>query len=292
MQRPLLINLGLFVIAGVLTALILWEPGLESSPATPPLTALKAEAVQTLQLMRPDKAPLKFVRNLQGGWQMETPFALPANAFHIEIALNLLSERNYQPVTGVLDLAEAQLEPPLLTLQFNDMQIALGDLSPLGDGRRYLRVEGENYLTVDSVMPFINNDATSFLDLFLVPQTTSITELQLPNYHLVKEAGSWQLSEPLPVDAQVDTRPDALNTLVENWQRAQALSVRGYSQAHAAEGTAQITLANGAVYTFAILETDPDLMLALPDQGVSYHLAPRQVDKLLSLPALSRESTE
>ena len=59
------------------------------------------------------------------------------------------------------------------------------------------------------------------MNLSILGENPQITELHLPNYHLQQNEGTWTLMSAAPEN--IDISPDALNTLVDNWEHAQAL---------------------------------------------------------------------
>ncbi|NJO14402.1 MAG: DUF4340 domain-containing protein [Thioploca sp.] len=293
MQQRWLINLILVVIIFVLGAVTLYTLEQEKKRAQlPELTGLTAERIQTITIDRSDKEFIKLVKDDKGHWQLTKPFTLPANYFRVEKLLKILSEHHYNLVEDQqLNLADLKLDPPLATLTFDQLKIALGDKSPLDDGQRYIQINPKVYLITDTLFYSVNDDAVEWVGLSLIGEQPKITELKLPNYHLIQKEQRWVVDTTLPTE-EIDTGQDALNTLIGNWQDLQAFNVERYQSNSVAQGAIEITLAGETQpLHFDLISTAPHFVMARPDKGVQYQLPKTQVDRLLQLPTKNQEVT-
>jgi len=280
------LNLVLVGVVLVLVAIVIFEPGLKQPVELPKLTEL--EQVQQIRIEKGNNPPLEFKKDPQGQWQIVKPVSLPANHFRIKTLLELLSKRDYTQLAAQppLKLAELKLEPPEIKVSFDNLTLSVGDRSPLQDGKRYVQLSNKPnlvFLLTDDFYYTLTGNAMSFIDLSPLGEEAKLSELRLPDYHLVLKDGSWKLISSR-FSNEVDTRVDALTALVDNWEHAQAISVEAYVKG-TNQGDIFITLkAQSQALHFIIQSKTPDLVLARPDKGVQYKIHPSQVDKLLNLP--------
>jgi len=278
-----LINIALVIVITLLILLVIYEPGIKKLQGLPKLTDLTKDQVNLIRLEKQDEPMIELNKNEQNHWVIKTPFKLPANQFRIETLLNVLADHDYQLIDNKeLSLTEVKLVPPIVTLTFNQFVMAFGDKSPINNGQRYVQVNGQVYLMLDSVYHFLVDDAVVFVSLSPLGEYQKITEIQTPNYHLRAENGRWISLQPLI--GNEDTSPDALNSLIDDWQLLQALSVKQYV-ATLPKGTIEIHLQGQTTpLQFHILATEPNFILALPEKNVQYQLISEKMAKLLQLP--------
>ncbi len=186
-------------------------------------------------------------------------------------------------------MADFQLEPPLASIKFDQLTMDFGINSPLDYGQRYVRVNQKLYLLKDTVFYSLNNEALTFANRSLLGNNPKLTELKMPDYHLVFKDDKWTVTTTFSAD-EIDTSQDALNTLIDNWQNASAYDVEPYQPNSPTEGDIDITLlGQEQSLHLTIVSKTPDLVLARPEKGVQYKLSMTQVDKLLHLPTKSEE---
>ncbi len=278
-----LINIALIIIVILLILLVIYEPGIEKLQELPKLTDLTENKVNLIRIEKRDQPTIELNKDSQNHWFITTPFKLPANQFRIETLLNVLTNRDYQLLDNKeLSLAEVKLAPPTVTLTLNQFVMTFGDKSPINNGQRYVQVNGQVYLMLDSVYHFLIDEAVVFVSLSPLGENQKITEIQTPNYHLRAENGRWISLQPLI--GNEDTSPDALNLLIDNWQQLQALSVKQYI-ATPSKDTIKIHLQGQTTpLQFHILAIEPNFILALPEKNVQYQLINEKMTKLLQLP--------
>jgi hypothetical protein len=284
MRQRWLVNIALLLVIVVLGGLVFYTLEQDKKPESPKLTDL--EVVQNIHIERADKDAISLMKDALGIWQMTAPFNLPARGFRIERLLQILSARDYKQLEGELNLAELKLDPPLASIKFDQLTIAFGDNSPIGYGQRYVQVNQKVYLLTDDIYDLLNGDALAFASLSPLGDNPKITELKMPDYHLILKEGKWGLTSTFSSDER-DTSADAISALIDNWQHASAINVERYDAASEAQGEIDITLSEQALH-FRIVSTTPDLVLARPEKGVQYKFYVNQVDKLLHLPTKSK----
>lgn len=292
MRQRWILNLVLLGFILVLGALAFYTQEQEKAEL-PKLTNLKAEQVQNIRIERANKEAIELKKDAQNAWQMTTPFQLPANHYRLERLMDILSHQDYTALaSSELNLAELKLNPPLASVNFNPLKVAWGDTSPINTAQRYIQINDKKvYVLTDTHYQQLTGDATSFINLSLLGEEAKIQALKMPNYDLVLKEEQWTVNTPFSAD-EIDTSQDAINTLMSNWQQAQAYHVERYIEGPI-EGEIQITLkAQKQPLHFAIVSLSPALVLARPDKGVQYQLSSIQVDKLLHLPTAEETASE
>lgn len=268
MSSRTLLNLALGVIALGLGALIWLSPGLDQDTGPQPLTRLDAQAVTAIELTRDAAGPLAFRRQADG-WVIDGTPPIPADSFQVHTVLALLeagSVRSYP--AAELDLAGLGLTPPQARVRFDSLMLDLGNTEAI-EGLRYVRQGDTVYLVEDRYQHLLNAGLASFASRRLLPEGATLTALELPGLALTRSDDvHWQLTP-----AQPDASADAIDRLVQAWQRTSALYVRRYEPGEHPE-TVRVTLQGIAdPVVFHIAARDPDLVLARVDWGIQYHLA-------------------
>jgi len=290
MRQRWLLNIALLLVILVLAALVFYTiEEEENKPESPKLTDVEADKIQNIRIERADKQAIFLMKDALGFWQMTAPFNLPAKRFYIDRLLQVLSTRDYKQLEGELNLADFKLDPPLASIKFDQLTVAFGNNSPIGYGQRYVQIKEKVYLLTDNIYNMLNGDALTFASLSLLGNNPKITELKMPDYHLVLKEGKWILNSTFSSD-EIDSSADAISALIDNWQRASAVSVAPYHADSSAQGEIDITLLEQTLH-FSIVSTTPDLILARPEKGVQYQFYVNQVDQLLHLPTKSSEAS-
>jgi len=292
MRQRWILNLVLLGFILVLGAIAFYTQEQEKAES-PKLTDLEAEQVQNIRIERANQSAIELTKDAKSVWQMTSPFQLPANHYRLERLMDILSHREYTALAGAeLNLAELKLNPPLASITFNQLKIAWGDTSPINTGQRYIQINQKKvYVLTDTHYQQLTSNATSFINLSLLGEEAKIQTLKMPDYDLALKEGQWTVNTSFSTD-EIDTSQDALNTLISNWQLAQAYHVERYIKGPT-EGEIHITLKEDKQpLHFNIVSLSPALVLARPDKGVQYQLSTIQVDKLLHLPTAEETASE
>ncbi|MGB5306199.1 MAG: DUF4340 domain-containing protein [Gammaproteobacteria bacterium] len=278
MSTRALFNLTLVLLTIGLIMIVYYKPGLESDNTLQPITTLDPAQVTDIRITRAERGPLHLVKKT-GVWMLAGTTELPASAFQVRALLPLLQASAVHSYSaGSLDLAALGLDPPLATITLGATEIRIGTTESL-ENKRYAQVGNTVYLIDDRYQHLINADWSNFVSRKLLPANAEITRLQLPDITLTRTADDqWQVD---PETA--DTSADAIQQLIDTWERASALYVRRHANTGADETIRITTGANAEPVTFTISARTPDLILARTDLGIEYHLTDDQGPALLSL---------
>lgn len=276
-----LLNLGLLIVIAILVLLVIFEPGVNTPSTNPRLTQLSPQQVTSIRLQRQTDQQQIVLQKVNGQWQMQQPFQLPANSFRIQQLLNLLETESFaQHDLGQLDVAKFGLDKPRARVTFNDqLTIEFGNTESI-QHHRYLKINNTLHLSIDTFYYQVAAKAESYIDHALLPSGSKITRLQTPNFTLLNEAGKWQLAQ-----AQAAVTTDAMLQLITEWQNSHAYDVKNVSAPADAKQHVMITLGDGQQITFALIESNEDFVLQRDDLQLQYILANDRKDKLLNIPA-------
>lgn len=272
------LNIALVAVVAALAALSYFKPGTPRPAATVRAIDIKPGAVKEIRIAAAGQktTDLKFG---SFGWQITTPFTLPADPNLVKTLLDYLDvpSRDHFPAAG-RDLAQYGLDKPKAELWLNGSEYRFGGFQPVSN-EQYVLAGGTIHLVDGALFYRIAHDPYWWIDKGLLPPGAHITALQLPDATLTRDKnGIWQLS---PADPKVSA--DDIQRFIDAWQENLAISVAPIGKG-APQGEVAVSIAGQkAPLRFAILK-DPDfLVLARPDLGLQYDLDESLKDTLLHI---------
>ncbi|MHB1514873.1 MAG: DUF4340 domain-containing protein [Acidiferrobacteraceae bacterium] len=285
MRNRWLLNIGLALfIVGLLVWVHLRPPGRHKHPHYPALTALKPAGITRIRLSRPGHRMLVIAKSGRG-WHMTKPVSARADRFRVADLLHVTDASVHDSFTvSAAELGKYGLTTPLATLWLNHQKIEFGDENALG-GLQYVLYRGR----VALIPAYSFNPASMQIDNFyssrLIEKNRKPVAFVFPKFRLTSHQGVWHLEPPDP-----HLSSDAVNSFVDEWRYARALSVSRY---HGAKVTGQVLItyrdrvAHGAnvphTLVIDIIERAPELVLYRPDEGLEYHFPAQMGRHLLSL---------
>ena len=265
MQSRLLINIALLITVTGLALFLVFTNKQKVTDKEVPLTAVNPASVNTILIDRKKSGAIRF-NKVDGKWQMQSPYQLPANEFRINTMLKILHAYSYtQFNVADVDLKRFLLDAPDLAIQFNDTRIAFGDTSPLSR-QRYVLVNDKVHLINDSLYEQLQAPATFFLDTRLLPESAKITSIEFPDYTISMKTGTWS------VDPQAHVSADKLVAVVNAWQKLDAISISKYEEGDSTKNI-HIDAGPAGKFDFVIVTPQPKLVLARPDIGIQYYIS-------------------
>ena len=170
-KRRWLINLGLCVIALGLAFAASLERKHELSATT--LTAMQPDAIQSLSIQRPGEPLIRLIRDDGTGWRMLEPFAEPATDAAIGKLLPISATFVHRTIpAAAVDLHQLGLDPPLISLHLDDLELRFGATEPV-DERRYVQIGDMVHLIDDRYLPQLLATAEHYVDRRLLPASFS-----------------------------------------------------------------------------------------------------------------------
>jgi hypothetical protein len=277
------LNLILIAVVLVLGGAVYFGQKKEA-PKSPPLTALKMEAITHLVLSHPKAADIVLDRK-DGHWVLSAPVQAPADPFELNSLLSVATAGSKSSIDPRdVKLADLGLDPPGFSLSLNEVKVDFGGVEPL-NYRRYVMTGGKIGQIDDPPASALDADYSDLVAKTLLPEGARIAAVAVPGLKVSRSAdGKAWVAEP--ADPRAGT--DELQKFIDAWAGARALW-NGAMPADAPKPeanpqTAVVTLDNGQSYSFAIAAREPQLTLDRADLKVRYSLAKSDVDKLLKLP--------
>ncbi|ALP51720.1 hypothetical protein Tel_00390 [Candidatus Tenderia electrophaga] len=272
------LNLALLLAVAVLAAVVYWQPGKQSEPASP-LTPLDPTAVQRMTIERPAAETIVLQRQ-DKQWRMIEPLAVAANSFQVRRVLEPLTQQSLQryPAAG-LELTKYGLRPPRAKLTADGVELSFGKVNPL-NSRLYVRVDDVMHMVAQNDISFLTAPWLEFVSTAPLPDAP-LAGLTLPGLGTItKDQAGWRYEGP-----SAPQSADQLQALVDNWRHLRALRVRPLQAADISQQV-EVRLASGATLQFA-LQSDADaLVLQRRDLGLEYVFDGDQSQRLLAWPPL------
>jgi hypothetical protein len=280
MKNRWLLNLGLALLVAALLLIAIYRPGAHKQPAGTPLTALAADSVQRIRLLRP-KQPELVLEKTGEHWTLAAPRKARANEFRVNELLRLATA----PVTTRFSAAPAEygkygLDQPLATLFLNDAEIRFGGMHPLNN-QLYVLHAGQVQLIPTSVFRAVTAPLNNFLNTSLLEDKTRPLAFKFPAFGLKQnEQGAWVRTPELK-----GLGSDQVNRFVDEWRYARALSVAAHAGRPAKERVL-LTVADGdrhRVIEFGIIAYKPEFILLRKDENLEYQFPEETGARLLQL---------
>jgi len=280
MKNRWLLNIGLTLLVGALVLLILYKPGAKKEAEGTPLTALTADAIQRIRLVRP-KQPEIVLEKSGEGWRLTAPRAARANSFRVNEVLRVAATRvSTRFPAAPAELGKYGLDQPLATLFLNDAEIRFGGMHPL-DNQLYVLHDGQVQLIPASVFRAVSAPLADFLSTSLIEDKAKPLAFKFPAFSLKQnEQGAWARTPELK-----DLGSDQVNRFVDEWRYARALSTTTYSGKPVKERVT-LTLADGdqqRVIEFGVLAYKPEFILYRKDENLEYSFPEETGTRLLRL---------
>jgi hypothetical protein len=280
MKNRWLLNIGLTLLVGALVLLVLYKPGAKKEAEGTPLTALTADAIQRIRLVRA-KQPEIVLEKSGEDWRLTAPRSARANSFRVNEVLRLATTRVSTRFPAVsAELGKYGLDQPLATLFLNDAEIRFGGMHPL-DNQLYVLHDGQVQLIPASVFRAVSAPLTDFLSTSLIEDKAKPLAFRFPAFSLKQnEQGAWARTPELK-----DLGSDQVNRFVDEWRYARALSTTTYSSKPVKERVI-LTLADGdrqRVIEFGVLAYKPEFILYRKDENLEYSFPEETGTRLLRL---------
>jgi Domain of unknown function (DUF4340) len=271
MNSRTLLNLLLFVF--IVCASFIFISRNDESKNTLKLSSLNIDEIEKIHIDRDSDRDILFVKKSNNIWYMTKPFQIKAHPFRIKTLLGLTQTPvNKSYAIDSLNLSDYALDPPRARITFNSTEFAFGKTNSINN-QRYLLAENKLTLINDQVYPLVSAQASSFIDLSILPDNYTINKIRTPEITiLLNNNGAWESTGNNRLNA------DQIQQLLQNWSSAQAFAIHKY-MIRKQLGKIEISSLTKTLI-FEITDTDPWLILALPDVGLEYHLDKTQKDLL------------
>lgn len=151
-MKPRLLSHAVFLLLILVLSLWLWQIQHQRDAAQPStlgdLIGLSLNAIEKIEVNITPTQPIVMARQNKQ-WQILSPFHAPADPNAIKQLLDILyrPSQTHYPATEV-NLKAARLDPPSLSVIYNNMTIHFGSTDPV-QGLRYALIGNEVHLLLD-----------------------------------------------------------------------------------------------------------------------------------------------
>lgn len=240
------------------------------------LSIIKAAEAKNIKIEIAGSPPLVLERAATE-WKITAPVVARADSFQIQRLLDVLdaTSKHRYPAVG---LARYDLNEPYARITVNQQAFAFGAVNEMSREQYVLTQDGIYPVSIryGAALP---KTALQMVSKQLFAAEEAPVAFEFPDFKLAQQDGKWQLTPP-PADASADDT----NRWVDEWRLATALGVQPASNVKPLSAV-KITLRNGTDITVAILQREPQLVLARSDQQFEYQLAGTIAQRLLAPPA-------
>ncbi|OGI55785.1 MAG: hypothetical protein A2V58_08620 [Candidatus Muproteobacteria bacterium RBG_19FT_COMBO_61_10] len=280
MKNRWLLNLALVLLVAVMLAIVVYRPGTPPQPPAPSLTALSADGISRVRVLRPNQPEIVLEKSA-GAWSLVAPHKARANLFRVNNLLALATAKSTGHFDApAADLVNYGLDQAETRVWLNGQEIRFGSRHPINP-QVYVMVDNQVHLIAASYFSGAALAPADFFSHQLLDDGLKPVAFSLPGFKLILDSnGAWQMT---PANNELGS--DRINTLVDEWRHAQALSVNRYSGKPAHEQAVIRFSADSPLkeLTFSILAHKPEFVLYRPDEGLEYHFPEAVGTRLLEL---------
>ncbi len=277
MKRGLWLNLALLAAVVALALFAYFKP-LKSEPEHR-LSTLKSADAQNIKIEIAGNQPVTLER-AAAEWRLAAPLAARADDFQVQRLLEILdaSSRDRFPATG---LARFDLNEPYARVTVNRQTFSFGAVNPMSR-EQYVLTQDGIYLVALRYGAALPKSALQLVSKHLFAAAEAPVAFEFKEFRLAQQDGKWVMSP-----AAADSSQDDINRWVDEWRLATALAVQTMSNRKPL-ATVKVKLKDRSDVTLAVLQREPELVLARSDQKFEYQFAGDTAKRLLAPPAAAK----
>ena len=272
MKRGLWLNVALLAAVTALALFAYLKPH-QGEPRFK-LSTLKAAEAMNVKIEIAGSAPIVLER-AASEWRLAAPVAR-ADGFQVERLLEILdaASKDRFPAAG---LARFDLNEPYARLTINRQSFNFGAVNPMSREQYVLTQDGIHLVALryGAALPA---SALQLVSRELFAAEEAPVAFEFMEFRLAQQGGKWVMSP-----AVADSSQDDINRWIDEWRLATALAVLPISNRKPL-ATIKVGLKGGRDVTLAVLQREPQLVLARSDQQFEYQLAAETAKRLLAPP--------
>ncbi len=268
------LNLALLLVVVALATFAYYKPQ-KSEPAHK-LSAIKAADATAIRIEIAGGPPIVLART-GTAWNITAPLSARADSFQVLRLLEIVdaTTKDRYPATG---LARYELNEPHARVTVNQQTFGFGAINEMSREQYVLTQDGiypvslrYGTLLPKSVMQLVGRQ------LFAADEAP--IAFGFTDFKLAQEDGKWKFTPPA-----ADLSADDINRWVDEWRLATALAMLPASKRKPL-ATVSIKLKTGNEISVAVLQREPQLVVARSDQPYEYQLSAEAAKRLLAPPA-------
>lgn len=259
MKRGWLPNVILLAAVAALGWFV-WLTPSRDDQAKKSLSTLQSAQVQGITLERPAQPAVTLERR-GAQWQITAPLKARADEFQV---LRMLTILEAQPTLQMpaTDLERFDLQSPAALLTIDGVEYAFGGINTV-TREQYVQRGDTVYAVALRHGAGLPANALALVRRVLLSEQEQPVAIALPEFRLSQKDGNWTL---IPA---ADTSQDDLQRYVDQWRHASAAQAEPYDQ-RPPLSEIRITLRDGTVLEFGVLQRAPQLVLWRRDTGLQY----------------------
>lgn len=268
------LNLALLVAVTALALFAYYKPA-KTEPEQR-LSVIKAADANSIKIEIAGSPPVTLAR-VAAEWRLTAPVVARADGIQVQRLLEILeaTSKDRFPATG---LARYELNEPAARITVNQQTFGFGAVN---------QMSREQYvLTQDGIYPvslrygtLLPKDALQLVNRQLFSAEEAPVAFGFGEFQLAQRDGRWELTPPA-----AELGADDINRWVDGWRLATALPLQPASDRKPLM-TVRVTLKTGSEISVAVLQREPQLILARSDQAWEYPFSADTAKRLLTRPA-------
>lgn len=282
MKKRWILNLLMLLLVGGLVSFLYLRPKVVVEGNTKyEVSQLKLAGITAVKAEFPAKAPVIFEK-IDGYWEMKAPYKQRADQLSVQYILSIIAATSENKLPST-DLAKFGLDNPLvrliLTTENGDEHFVYGTYNSVTD-EQYVAYKNDVFLLSSGYSEAASTQAIEMVDKSILAPSEMKQIAGFDYSHLEQweevglnvdvEAGKWTTNLPEAKPTQ-----DELNEWLEfSWKQNPAKSVKLYTpDRKVTYPSFEVKLKNGKRIHFDKLMESPELVLARPDEGLTYHFS-------------------
>jgi hypothetical protein len=267
------LNLALLAVVIALALFAYYKP--HKGEPEHKLSGIKAADATSIKIEIAGSPPIALART-GADWSVTAPLSARADSLQVQRLLEILdaTAKDRFPATG---LARYDLNEPPARLTINQQTFGFGAVNEMSREQYVLTQDGiyPVSLRYGTLLPRTVNQLVS-RQLFAADEAP--VAFRLDDFKLEQRDGKWHLTPAADLSADDVTR------WVDEWRLAVALAVLPATDRKPLT-TIKVTLKTGSEISVAVLQRDPQLVLARSDRPFEYQLNADAAKRLLTPPA-------
>ncbi len=280
MKHRIWLNLALLAAVAALALFAYLKPFRDEPEHK--LSTIKVAEATNIKIEMSGAAPIALER-ASSEWRLVSPFAARADGFQARRLLEILdaTSKDRFPAAG---LARFDLNEPRTRLTINQQSFGFGAVNPVGREQYVLTQDGV-YLVPLRYGEALPKNPWQLVSRELFGADEAPVAFGFSAFSLAQQDGKWVMSP-----AAADLSQDDFNRWVDEWRLASAATVRAADNRKPL-ATIKVKLKNGSEIALAVLQREPDLLLARSDQAFVHQFAADAAKRLLAPPATGSSAT-
>ncbi|MEO8156289.1 MAG: hypothetical protein ABI648_00720 [Betaproteobacteria bacterium] len=277
MKAKVLLNLSLIAALVALSLYAYYKPWQSSAPVIK-LSQLKRDDVTRI-LVEPRGAASYKLEKRDGVWHIVAPLHAQAEVTQVDRLVDIVNATAKQKLTNV-DLAQFDLNPPLVRVTLNDQAFAFGRINDI-TYEQYVAATDGVYLAAPFYGYGVATDVTKMLGRRLLDEGDVPVAFDFGRYRIVRDdKGKWDATGDFTVTPDQPLSQDVFNQWADEWRHTSALSVAPDKGSHASEQI-KVRFKDGKTVVMYILQKQPDFQLVRSDNAMRYHFGAEVGRRLL-----------